>query len=139
MPRPITACALAAALAATAAPALAQSQRLQAAWDAATAEGPVLEDAAAARLNQIAYHSAVDGLCEGFEIDVAEISAAANAVLADAAALDPEAAMARQAEILVALGTAHGIFLAEGSLNPAAFCAEAAAVRDDPAFDDHWR
>jgi hypothetical protein len=78
-------------------------------------------------------------LCEGFVADPDKIAAATNAVLAAALdGLEGDAVIARHADILIALGTTHGLFLAEGSLQREAFCAEAAAARADPAFVHFW-
>lgn len=54
-------------------------------------------------------------------------------------ALDPMQLMGRQADILIALGAAHGLFLAEGSLHRDAFCAAAAEARADPEFAHYGR
>ncbi|MBA3324227.1 MAG: hypothetical protein H0T41_02750 [Rhodobacteraceae bacterium] len=139
MTKPIAA-ALAAAIALAAPPASAQSQRLDAAWEAALNERALeLDDSQFAELNVIAYHSAVARLCDGFAVDVAKIAAATDAVVAGATeGLEAGPVMARQADILIALGTAHGLFLAEGSLNHDAFCAAAAETRADPEFAHYW-
>lgn len=140
MKLPTIACALLAALAA-AGSARAESHRLTAAWDAAINEdGAYLAPADQARLNVIAYHAAVAKLCEGFEVDAGKIADASNGVITAAVAgLDGEALIARHADILIDLGTSHGLFLAEGSLHPDKFCAQAAEVRADAAFEDLWR
>lgn len=132
--------ALAAALAA-ALPAHAEGPRLEAAWSAAEAEwNGLIEDAQAAKINVIAWHAAVSRLCDGYELDLDEIAAATDAILlAPPDAIDPEALLERHASILIALGTAQGLFLAEGSLDQDSFCAAAAEVRADPDFDDLWR
>lgn len=136
---PIAALAVAAALTA-ALPAAAQSHRLDAAWEAALAErGLVLDDDHFAELNLIAYHAAVARICDGFEVDVAKIADATDEVVAAGNdGLDPAQLMGRQADILIALGTAHGLFLAEGSLQRDAFCAAAEETRADPDFAHYW-
>ena len=135
---PALACAL---LATFAAPAFAENQRLAAAWEAAIGEdGGYLTPAAQTQMTIIAYHAAVAKLCEGFEIDTAKIATASNRVVAEAVkGLEGEALITRHADILIDLGTSHGIFLAEGSLHLDTFCAEAAEVRADAAFTDLWR
>lgn len=140
MKLPTIACALLAVLGASG-PARAESHRLTAAWDAAISEdGAYLAPAAQARLNLIAYHAAVAKLCEGFEVDPEKIAAVSNGVVAEAVAgLDGEALIARHADILIDLGTSHGLFLAEGSLHPDKFCAQAAETRADASFEDLWR
>lgn len=126
---------------AVAGPALAQSHRLSAAWEAAiNEEGAYLAPAALARLNTVAYHAAVAKLCDGFQVDADKIAAVSDGVIAQALeGLDGEALAARHADILIDLGTAHGLFLAEGSLHPEKFCATAAEVRAEAGFDDLWR
>lgn len=125
---------------AAALPAAAQSHRLSAAWEAALSEEEgYLEPAEQAQLNVIAYHGAVARLCEGFTVDVKKLGVAANDVIAGALeGLADQALIDRHADILIDLGTTHGLFLAEGSLHPEQFCAEAAATRADPAFAGFW-
>lgn len=126
---------------ATAGPALAQSHRLNAAWEAAiNEEGGYLAPAAQARLNLVAYHAAVAKLCEGFPVDEAKVAEASNAAIVEAlAGLEGDALIARHADILIDIGTRHGLFLAEGSLHPEKFCDQAAEVRADAEFEDFWR
>ncbi|MBP7242825.1 hypothetical protein [Amaricoccus sp.] len=131
----------AAALAATAAaPAWAASDPLQAAWEAASAdrEGSIT-DQQFARLNVIAYHGAAASLCEGLALDGVQVADAVNAILqANPEGATAEALVQRHVDILVALGTARGLFLAEGSLHPDRFCASAKDAREAPDFDDFW-
>lgn len=129
----------AAALAAGALPALGADQ-LAAAWEAAAMEREgVITEAQFARLNVVAYHGAVASLCEGFALDEAEVAEATNAILqANPEGLSAEDLLARHVDILVAVGTARGLFLAEGSLHPEAFCAGAQRTRDLADFDDLW-
>ena len=135
---PALACAL---LGLLAAPAFAENQRLSAAWEAAiNEEGAYLSPEAQAQMNVIAYHAAVAKLCEGFEVDAGEIASASNALVAEAVkGLEGEALITRHTDLLIDLGTSQGIFLAEGSLHPDKFCAEAAEARADGSYDDHWR
>ncbi len=121
-------------------PAAAEGQRLSAAWEAAIAEGETLAPAIRADLNVIAYHAAVARLCEGFPVDVEKLSAASsNLLVAAVEGLEGEALLERHTDLLIDLGVAHGLFLAEGSLQPDTFCAEAAAVRDDVEFQNFWQ
>lgn len=135
-----TACALLSGLAVSG-PALAQSHRLNAAWEAAiNEEGSHLAPAAQARLNLVAYHAAVAKLCDGFPVDDAKIAAMSNDVVREAiAGLDGDALISRHADVLIDLGTAHGLFLAEGSLHTEKFCAQAAEARADATFENLWR
>jgi hypothetical protein len=132
---------LAAALGlAPALPAFADGARLSAAWDAAIAEGDTLAPAIRADINVIAYHAAVARLCEGFPVDVGKLAAAGDELLTAAVAgLEGEALLERHTDLLIDLGVAHGLFLAEGSLDLQNFCAEAAAVRDDAEFQSYWQ
>jgi len=132
----------AALFAAVAVPAAAQQgHRLTAAWEAALSEDAgYLEPSELAQVNVIAYHAAVAKLCEGYPLDVAEIAEATNTVIAGATeGLADTALIDRHTDLLIAIGTAQGIFLAEGSLNPEQFCAEAAETRADSEYDDHWQ
>jgi len=114
MTKPIAA-ALAAAIALAAPPASAQSQRLDAAWEAALNERALeLDDSQFAELNVIAYHSAVARLCDGFAVDVAKIATATDAVVAGATeGLEAGPVMARQADILIAAAGTPGIITPE--------------------------
>ena len=138
MRAPLTA---AAALFVAALPAAAEGPRLLDAWAAADAEWEgLIDDAEAANINVIAWHAAVARTCDGYELDVEEIAAATDAILlAPPDAMEAEALLERHASILIALGTAQGLFLAEGALDRDGFCAAAAEVRADPDFDDLWR
>lgn len=130
----------AALLAVLTAPAMAETDRLEAAWDAAAlAHDGVLTDTEAARLNVVAYHAAVAGLCDGFALDPAAVAEVTGAIL-DAGPADAtqEALLGRQVDVMLTLGTAKGLFLAEGALHHERFCAQAAQTRDEPDFDDLW-
>lgn len=131
--------ALLAALAAG--PALADSHRLTAAWEAAVnEEDQSLSPETRARLNVIAYHAAVARLCEGFPVDQARMATVSDEVIRDAVGdLEGDALITRSTDILIDLGTSHGLFLAEGSLHPEEFCAEAEAARADPEFAHLWQ
>ena len=73
-------------------------------------------------------------------LDAGEIASASNALVAEAVkGLEGEALITRHTDLLIDLGTSQGIFLAEGSLHPDTFCAEAAEARADGSYDDHWR
>jgi len=37
------------------------------------------------------------------------------------------------------LGTAHGLFLAEGAMKKEAFCAEAVKQKADPEYKSNWQ
>lgn len=131
----------AAALAAAVAAPAAAADPLQAAWEAAAMDREgVITDEQFARLNVIAYHGAAATLCEGFALDEAEVAEATNAILqASPEGADAAALLQRRVDILIALGTARGLFLAEGSMQPDRFCAAARENRDAPDFDDFWK
>lgn len=142
--RRVSAAALAAAmLFAAGLPAVAEggSAHLEAAWAAAVGEiEGVIDAGELSTINQVAYQAAVARLCDGFDLDVEEIAAVTNTMLGGGPAdLDATAQVARHTEILIALGTVHGLFLAEGSRHHDRFCAEATEARDAPGFDHHWR
>jgi len=134
----LAAAALLAALAAD--PVLAESHRLAAAWEAAVGEEDAsFSPAVRARLNVIAYHAAVARLCEGFPVNQAKMAAASEIVISEAVeGLEGDALIARTTDLLVDLGTSHGLFLAEGSLHPEKFCAQAAEARAEPGFAHLW-
>lgn len=120
--------------------AFAEPQRLSAAWEAAIGEDEALAPAARAQLQIFAYHAAAAKLCEGFSLDAQGIAEAAKPVVAEAlAGLEGEERAMAEADLMIDIGTAHGLFLAEGSLEPERFCADAAAAREDPAYEDLWR
>ena len=135
------ACATALLAVALALPAAAQDQRLNGAWEAALSEGAgYLEPGELALINEIAYHAAVSKLCDGYPLDLGEIAEATNAVVAGATeGLADTALIDRHTDVLISVGTAQGLFLAEGSLDPEAFCAEAAEARADAEYNDHWK
>ncbi len=137
----VTALAAAALATAIAWPALADDHRLDAAWDAAIAEETeTVLPAVQATLNLVAYHAAVARLCDGFAVDEAKITAASNTAVNDIlTGLEGDELAARHAALLIDIGTRHGLFLAEGSLQPETFCQQAAEVRDDETFEDFWR
>jgi hypothetical protein len=119
-------------------PAAAASDPLASAWDAAAPVGAITDEQAA-RINVVAYHGAVASLCDGFPLDEAEVAEVTNAILqANPEGLTAEELLARHVDILIGIGTARGLFLAEGSLQTERFCARAQETRDLPDFDDLW-
>jgi hypothetical protein len=119
----------------------AENHRFDEAWKAAIfdLEG-VVTDKEYAILNNLAYHSAVARICENLELDVEKVSKAVNDIVAkNGEQLDDDQKMARQAHVLITLGTSHGIFLAEGSLEKAKFCSDAADNKADPDYSGFWK
>ena len=128
-------------LIAIAADAADDDHRLDDAWKAAVLdlEG-VVTDKQYAAINSLAYHSAVARLCDGFELDTDKLSKAINEIVAQGVdQVDDDVNMARQAHVLITLGTSHGIFLAEGSLHRDQFCADAVAAKADPENTSFWK
>ena len=122
-------------------PALAESHRLEAAWEAAISEeADDLAPGLQAGLNLVAYHAAVARLCDGFEVDDGKIAEESNAIITEALeGLDGEALYHRHAVLLIDMGVRHGLFLAESSLHPQRFCADAEEVRASEDYEHHWR
>lgn len=119
----------------------ADNHRLDEAWKAALQdfEG-VMTDKEHALANSIAYHSAAARLCDGIDLDVDKVGQAMNAL---ATAPNPEMTddhrMERLANILLTVGTAKGIFLAEGSLQKEPFCKEAMEAKADTENEHFWK
>lgn len=115
--------------------------RLDEAWKAALMdlEG-VLTPEQHAMINSIAYHAAASRLCDGVDLDVDKVGKALNDIIASGSAkLDDEAELQRMSNILLTLGTAKGIFLAEGALQKDEFCASAVASKADPENQHFWK
>jgi hypothetical protein len=123
-------------------PALAaDDHRLDDAWKAALEdlEG-VMTEKEHALTNAIAYHAAAARLCDGIELDVDEVGKAINTIAGGSdASLGDDQRMERLSNILLTLGTAKGIFLAEGSLQKEQFCKEAMASKADSENDHFWK
>lgn len=133
--------ALLAGLATAAAPALADDYRIDDAWKAALQDmDGVLTDKQHALINSVAYHAAAAQLCDGIDIDEPEVTKAVASVIAD---MPKELLDAQQVErmttIILMLGTAKGIILAEGALHKADFCASAAKEKADANHDHFWK
>ncbi len=114
--------------------------RLDDAWKAAMEdqEGVLTKEQFGA-LNNLAYHSAVARVCDGFNLSLEKFSKAVNdIIIAGSDKLDDEEKLARQTHILVALGTSHGLFLAEGTLHKEIFCKEAATAKSDGENANLW-
>ncbi len=124
-----------------AAPALADDYRIDAAWKAAleNTDG-VLTDPQHATVNMIAYNSAASLLCDGIELDTPRVVKVMDEIIAAAPAeLTPEQQLERYTDILMMLGTARGIILAEGALHEKEFCEGANAAKADADINDFWK
>ena len=132
--------ALLAGLAASAAPALADDFRIDDAWKAALQDTDgVLTDKQHALINSVAYHAAAALLCDGIDIDQPEVTKAVESVIAEAPKdLPDEQQIERMSTIVLMLGTAKGIILAEGALHKADFCANAVKEKADAQNDHFW-
>lgn len=118
----------------------ADNHRLDEAWKAAIEEQEgVLTPQQFATLNALAYQAAVTRLCAGFEIDSVKYGKAVNAIVNSGNdKLSDERKAERQANILITLGTSHGLFLAEGAAQKDAFCAGAAEAKKDKDVSHAW-
>lgn len=129
------------ALTAGAAPALADDFRIDDAWKAALEgnEG-VLTEKQQGVINGIAYAASAALLCDGIDIDADKVAAATTAVLAESPPdLTDEEQLERYTNIMLMLGTAKGILLAEGALHKAEFCASASKEKADTQVANFWK
>ncbi len=121
-----------------AAPASAQP-REDAAWkwlDQAMA--PTLTEAQRPKLIWAAYNAAAGAMCHEVTVDEAKLGKALEALLpaaGDAKTSDDQRKFLHDT-LLLHLGSAIGIYAAENADNLTEFCADAVALRDDPATKD---
>jgi hypothetical protein len=137
-----TCAALAISFAATAAQAQAADDfRIDEAWKAALEgnEG-ILTEKQQAVITGIAYAASAALLCDGIDIDADKVAAATTAVLADGPKdITDEEQLERYTNIMLMLGTAKGILLAEGALHKADFCAAATTAKADVQAANFWK
>jgi len=137
-----TSVALAIGFTATAAHAQAADDfRIDDAWKAALEgnEG-ILTEKQQAVVTGIAYAAAAALLCDGIDIDADKVAAATTAVLAEGPkGLTDEEQFGRYTNIMLMMGTAKGILLAEGALHKADFCAAATAAKTDVQSANFWK
>ena len=129
-------------LAGLAGPALAADDlRIDDAWKAALVDQHgVLTEKQHAQVNAIAYGAAAALLCDGIDIDADKVAVAVTGVLADGPKeLTEDEELARYTDIMLTLGTAKGILLAEGALHKADFCAAATAAKTDAQSANFWK
>ena len=115
--------------------------RIDDAWKAAleNTDG-VLNDKQMGVINGIAYAASAALLCEGIDIDAEKVAVATTAVLADGPKdLTDEEQLERYTNIMLMLGTAKGILLAEGALHKDAFCASANKEKADVQSANFWK
>lgn len=129
-------------LAGLAGPALAADDlRIDDAWKAALQDQHgVLTEKQHALVNALAFGAAAALLCDGIDIDSDKVSKAITSVLADGPKdLTEDEELARYTDIMLTLGTAKGILLAEGALHKAAFCTSAAEEKSSKPEDTFWK
>ena len=91
-------------------------------------------------LNDIAFASAVDSLCEGFKLDRNKFSAEfAKLKHTRSDAMTTEQMDYFKQHLLFNYGLAVGLFMAEGALDQTGFCQQAAEQRDDPEASHLWQ
>jgi hypothetical protein len=114
--------------------------RLDDAWKAALEDQEgVLTPQQTAALNNIAYEAAVARVCEGFEIDRTKYANAVNEIVVPGSDKRSDAEnLERQSSILISLGTAYGLFLAEGTAKKDDFCANAKELKADTQSTNLW-
>lgn len=128
-------------LTAYAAPALADDFRIDDAWKAALQDNEgILSEKQQAVINGIAYSAAAALLCDGIDIDGDKVAKATTEVLAGGPPdLTDNEQLERYSNILLMMGTAKGILLAEGALHKADFCASAMQQIADKQVTNFWK
>ncbi len=126
---------------AIAAPALADDNRIDDAWKAALMENDgLLNEKQQAAINGIAYAAAAALLCDGIDIDPDKVAKETTEVLSGGPKdLSEEDEFQRYTAIMLMLGTAKGILLAEGALHKAEFCANAMEEKADTEVANFWK
>ncbi|MBL8791931.1 MAG: hypothetical protein JNM45_15680 [Rhizobiales bacterium] len=113
--------------------------RLDEAWKAAMEDNEgLLTPEQMSGLNVLAYESAAARLCDGIKLDEKKYAASVTEVAKGGDALTEDEQMQRLAAIMYKLGTANGLFLAEGSAKKDAFCTEAMAQKADKDSKHNW-
>lgn len=115
--------------------------RIDDAWKATLQDSDgVLTETQQGLVNVIAYNSAAALLCEGIDIDGDKVAQATTSILADGPKdLDDEEELSRYTHIVMVMGTAKGIMLAEGALHKDDFCATAAKEKADTEAVNFWK
>ena len=141
MLRRASSAALLLGLALATAPAHADDFRIDDAWKAALEgnEG-ILNEKQQAVINGIAYAASAALLCDGIDIDADKVGKATTDVLAGGPkGLNDTEQLERYTNIMLMLGTAKGILLAEGALHKDAFCASATKEKADTEVANFWK
>lgn len=115
--------------------------RIDDAWKATLPDSDgVLTEKQQGLVNVIAYSSAAALLCDGIDIDDEKVAKATTGILAAGPKdLDDEEELARYTHIVMIMGTAKGIILAEGALHKDDFCANAAKEKADTQAVSFWK
>lgn len=115
-------------------------QRLDEAWsDALEDLEGVLTPQQHATVNLLAYQAAVTRVCDGFTLNQDKYAKGVNdIIISNADKLNDEQKLARHTNILLTLGTAYGLFLAEGNAKKDSFCKAAADDKKDTSFANVW-
>lgn len=115
--------------------------RIDEAWKATLPDSDgVLTEKQQGLVNVIAYSSAAALLCDGIDIDGDKVAKATTGILADGPKdLDDEEQLARYTHIVMIMGTAKGIILAEGALHKDDFCANSAKEKADTQALSFWK
>lgn len=126
---------------AAAAPAQADDLRIDDAWKAALQDNyGVLSEKQMGMINVIAYSSAAALLCDGIDIDADKVAKATTDVLAAGPQdLNEDEQLQRYTDVILMLGTAKGIMLAEGALHQDVFCTAARAEKDAAGAQSFWK
>ena len=116
------------------------AKRLHHAWEDALLdmEG-VLTPEQTGVLHHLAHQAAVARVCDGFTLNHQAFSDAVNVVVkTNSESLDTAQFITRHTDIVMKLGTAYGLFLAEGNLHKDSFCGAATEDRKDTALPSVW-
>jgi hypothetical protein len=84
------------------------------------------------KLVWIGYNVAATALCDDLSLDISKMRASMEALQPADAGMEEEKKQYLHNALLVNLGMAVGIFMAEHADAQDSFCAEATALRDDP-------
>lgn len=114
--------------------------RLDGAWKAAMEDNEGLLTAdQTAKVHVLAFESAVARLCDGFKLDEKKYSAGISQIATGGDKLTEEEQVQRLSAIMYVLGTANGIFLAEGASKKDEFCAQAVEQKAEKDSKHNWQ
>jgi hypothetical protein len=114
--------------------------RLDDAWKAAMQDSEgVLSPSQLSSLNVLAYESAVARICDGFKLEEKGFSAAVSQLATTGDKLTDDEEVQRLSAVMYMLGTASGLFIAEGTAKKDEFCAAAAELKADKDHKHNWQ